>query len=80
MSYPIYRTNGKMRGERLTVKVFKTDDDRHRFLNKQYDNEWAIRPATFGGFAMPTKAGVYASAGGAWHNVKHLDASLLAHI
>lgn len=58
---------------RMTIKAFKCADDMHGFLNKQRDNTW--NESTKG-----LKAGVYAYAGGQWHNVKSLDASVLAHI
>jgi hypothetical protein len=69
-----------MRGERLQVKLFKTCDDAHGFLNKQTDNAWHERPSIFGGLTMPIKRGTYARAGGQWHNIKSLDASILAHV
>ncbi len=62
--------------ERLHIKTFKSSDEAHGFLNKQYDNNWSIaRPEH-----ADKKAGVYAFAGGQWHNVKTLDSSILAHI
>jgi hypothetical protein len=80
MNNVIYKTNNKMRGERLQVKTFKTSQGKHIFLNKQTDNEWHERPTVFGGLTSPTKRGTYARAGGGWHNVKSLDVSVLAHI
>lgn len=65
--------------DRLIVKTFSTDEARHQFLNKQYDNSWRMLPVVFGGLVLPTKSGTYARAGGAWHNVKKLDPSVLAH-
>lgn len=62
--------------ERLTVKRFPSADLAHGFLNAQSNNDWQIaRPEH-----ADKKAGVYAFAGGEWHNVKSLDASVLAHI
>lgn len=62
--------------ERLTIKAFKTSNEAHEFLSKQNDNSWSIaRPEH-----QNKKSGTYAFAGGAWHNVKSLDASVLAHI
>lgn len=58
---------------RLHIKTFKYSDDMHKFLNKQHDNKWVISNKDL-------KTGVYAYAGGVYHNVKHLDASVLAHI
>ena len=63
--------------DRLTVKTFRTSEAMHAFLNKQYDNKWRIVGE---GNDYPSKAGVYAYAGGQWHNVRSLDASVLAHI
>lgn len=60
--------------QRLIIKSFKYADDAHKFLNKQPDNKWDIYNGPI------TKPGIYAYAGGAWHNVKSLDASVLAHI
>lgn len=62
--------------ERLHVKSFATSDAAHGFQNKQYDNEWR----TAGPEHADKKAGIYAFAGGRWHNVKSLDATVLAHI
>jgi len=59
--------------ERLHIKRFKTSDDMYKFLNKQHDNMWKESQLDF-------KSGVYAYAGGQYHNVKSLDASVLAHI
>ena len=58
--------------ERVIVKAFKTSDAMHAFLNGQDSNNW--KESTF------TKAGTYAFAGGQYHNVKTLDASILNHI
>lgn len=58
---------------RLHVKSFKTSDSMHEFLNKQYDNNWKVSDRGL-------KTGVYAYCGGAYHNVKSLDASVLAHV
>ncbi len=64
------------RGNRLTVRAFKTENDMHRFLNKG-DNaapgKWRISDKNL-------KPGTYAFAGGRWHNVKTLDPCALAHI
>ena len=70
---------------RLQIKGFKTSDAMHTFLNKQHDNSWAINsePDYHGGFnseLAKLKPGKYAYAGGQYHNVKSLDASVLAHI
>ena len=60
--------------DRLEVKAFKSSDDMHRFLNKGANgNLWRVH---VGGL----KPGLYAHAGGKWHNVKSLDAMSLAHI
>lgn len=62
------------RGERLVIKSFKYADDMHKFLNTG-DNALRWRESSKG-----LKAGTYAFAGGKWHNVKRLDACMLAHI
>ena len=59
--------------ERLHIKAFKSSDAMHKFLNKQTDNRWRESNHDF-------KSGVYAFAGGQYHNVKSLDSSILAHI
>jgi hypothetical protein len=62
--------------ERLHIKSFATADAAHGFLNKQFDNLWSIaRPEH-----SDKKAGIYAFAGGQWHNVRSLDSTVLAHI
>lgn len=61
---------------RLQVKAFKGANELGAFLCKQ-DNTWADASDKQG---LPAKSGHYAYAGGAWHNVKSLDASVLAHI
>ncbi len=76
----LYRSNRKMKGERLTVKGFKFRDDAYAFLAKQPNNDWKELPETICGMPIQQKAGTYASAGGKWHNVKSLDPSVLAHI
>lgn len=78
------RKGSSYKGDRLTIKGFKTLDAMHAFLNKQTDNKWSVNNGTGGIVDADTvaalKPGVYAYAGGKWHNVKHLDASVLAHI
>lgn len=64
---------GRMSASRLQIREFKYADDGHRFLNKQDNNDWQV-------YDGPLKSGTYAYAGGAWHNVKDLDSSVLAHI
>lgn len=69
--------------ERLHVKAFKSPNDLGAFLCKQTDNKWKgveVGALSYLKVPYPVKSGVYASAGGAWHNVKSLDASVLAHI
>lgn len=63
-------------GERMIVRNFKTNDAMHKFLNTDDNaNFWQeVREGE------PTKSGTYAYAGQAWHNVKNLDATELAHI
>jgi hypothetical protein len=60
--------------ERLQIKSFASSNDMHTFLCKG-DNALRWRQS-----AKDLKPGVYAYAGGKWHNVKHLDACMLAHI
>jgi len=59
--------------ERLHVKAFKHSGDMYAFLGKQPNNNWKVNQHDF-------KTGIYAFAGGKWHNVKQLDALTLAHI
>lgn len=61
--------------ERLHVKTFKDSDSYGRFMSGPNNdfNQW--RDSTKG-----LKAGIYAYAGGQWHNVKSLDPYTLAHI
>lgn len=69
--------------ERLHIKAFKESGKMHEFLNKQFDNSWRIiepDSLTYLRVPYPEKSGVYACAGGQWHNAKKLDSSLLAHI
>jgi hypothetical protein len=60
--------------ERLTVKAFPDRSAMFKFLATA-DNALRWRESTKG-----LKAGTYAFAGGRWHNVKTLDACVLAHI
>lgn len=80
MKTNVVKTVGQIRPgtwkERLHVKSFATSDDAHGFLNKQCDNSWRIA----GPEHADKKAGVYAFAGGRWHNVRSLDPSVLAHV
>ena len=64
------------RGNRLTVKGFKTSNDMHKFLNTGTN----AAPGAWRESSKGLKPGVYAYAGGHWHNVNKLDASALAHI
>lgn len=73
-AYKFVRTGNGFK-ERLHVKAFKTRNDLGAFLCKQEDNTWRE-----GNERYPTKTGIYAFAGGQWHNVKSLDPSVLAHI
>lgn len=78
--FAIYKSNGKMRGERLTVKGFKDSEAMHGFLNKQTNNDWKVLDNKVTGSVLPKINGTYAYAGGEWHNVKSLDPSVLSHI
>lgn len=67
--------------ERLKVKSFKTSEARASFLAKQTDNRWQIPgDMSYLRVPYPTKSGTYAAAGGQWHNVKDLPASVKAHV
>jgi hypothetical protein len=71
----IYKMTGLLGRTRLQVKSFKTSDEMHKFLNKQINNDWCERS----GSTLPTARGTYAFAGGCYHNVKKMDAGILAH-
>lgn len=80
---------GSFKGERMQIKAFKTSEDMHNFLNtgdnslnwRETIDQTKTHPNTYGAFNEKTlKPGKYAWAGGAWHNVKSLDSSVLAHI
>ena len=60
--------------ERLHIKSFKTSQAMHEFLNK--GSNACVWSESDKGF----KTGIYAMAGGQYHNVKSLDSSVLAHI
>ena len=62
------------RGERLIVRTFKSREAMHDFLNTG-NNALRWRESNQG-----LSIGTYAYAGGQWHNVRNLDASVLAHI
>tara|TARA_B110000285_G_scaffold176562_1_gene198280 strand:+ start:263 stop:544 length:282 start_codon:yes stop_codon:yes gene_type:complete len=79
-THSIKKSNGKMKGERIRVKTFKDSELMHGFLNKQYDNNWQVHTQSGVFDSLPHKNGLYAYAGGQWHNVKSLDACVLAHI
>lgn len=67
--------------ERLHVKAFKNANDLGAFLCRQTSNDWQeCAPEKQAAQSYPVKSGVYAFAGGQWHNVKRLDPSILAHI
>ena len=71
--------------ERLIVKTFKYNDDMHKFTQRADQGNiwtyWSDNSPFLYDKALPVlKAGTYAYAGGKYHNVKHLDASVLAHI
>lgn len=71
----IYKNDPK-KLNRMTVKKFKDRELMHKFLNTK-DNAlfWRITKSDH-----PQNSGKFAFAGGQWHNVKHLDPSILAHI
>jgi len=64
--------DGRWQG-RMRIRTFKHAEDMHRFLGRQTDNKWSIS-------SHDLPAGLYAFAGGKWHNVKTLDPSVLAHV
>lgn len=68
------RLPGTLCKERLVIKELKGTKG-YDFLQgpENYNNQWTE-------YNGDLKAGTYAFAGGQWHNVKKLDASLLAHI
>ena len=59
---------------RLHIKSFKYSDDMHKFLNKGSNS------LTWFESNKDLKRGIYAYAGGQYHNVKTLDPCVLAHI
>jgi hypothetical protein len=78
--FNIYKIENSGRGfkQRLIIKTFKTSEAMHKFLNTK-DN--ALFWNTCEGKIYKTmKSGLYAFAGGIWHNVKTLETSILAHI
>ncbi len=80
MKNSIMKSNGKIKGERLMVKSFKDADRMHKFLNAQNNNEWRVNHQAGIFASLPHKSGHYAYAGGAWHNIKGLDLTILAHL
>lgn len=62
---------GAALSNRYQVKAFKTSDDMHKFLNKQYDNSWRILTG------HNLKSGIYFSQfdknGARYINVKELS-------
>ena len=62
--------------ERLVIRAFKHNCDMHKFLNTGSNSlQWRETIPT-----MPEKAGTYVFAGGRYHDVKTLDANVLAHL
>lgn len=78
--YKLTRSGHANLKERLHIKAFKNANDAGAFLCKQTDNTWREVTPEHGLHNFPMKTGVYAKAGDAWHNVKSLDACVLAHI
>lgn len=74
--YKFQRTGNGFK-ERLIIKGFKYSDDKYKFL-AMADNALFWKETTNEKAGL--KPGTYAFAGGKWHNVKTLDASILAHI
>lgn len=78
-AYSFKRVPRTLARDRLVIKGFKTSDAMHTFLNAGGNGlDW--RPTTERPEFASFKPGTYAYAGGAWHNVKSLDPSILAHI
>ena len=79
--YRFVRTGNGFK-ERLVIKSFKYSEDMYKFTGKQPGNLWSYCQGPNANHlrydGMP--AGTYAFAGGKYHNVKTLDASVLAHI
>ncbi|MHA2274839.1 MAG: hypothetical protein ACXAC2_03695 [Candidatus Kariarchaeaceae archaeon] len=67
---------GRLLTSRIQVKNFKDSESMHKFLNTGsnalYWNETTD--------SIPVKSGKYVYAGQAWHNMKNMDASELAHL
>ena len=87
--YTIRTIKGSYKGERMTVKGFKTSEAMHGFLNtednalrwRQTIDQTKTHPGAYGACdETKLKPGKYAWAGGQWHNIKSLDPSVLAHI
>ena len=74
--YKITRAGSDTFKERLTVKTFRDADAAGKFLCTGENG--LFWKETHGN--LPTKAGVYAKAGGEWRNVRTLDPCVLAHI
>lgn len=73
MIYALESTSTKFKA-RMQIKHFKSSDAMYTFLNTGGNSlSWKESNRDF-------RAGTYAYAGGNWHNVKSLDASVLAHI
>lgn len=87
--YTIRTIKGSYKGERMRVKGFRTLDAMHKFLNTGDNaNKWretidqtVTHPNTWGACnETKLKPGKYAFVGGQWHNIKALDAGVLAHL
>ena len=61
---------GSFGHERMIIKHVV---DAHGWINKRYDNEWAV-------YDGPLTLGTYAKVAGTWVNVKKLDPSVLVHV
>ncbi len=71
--FTLQKTTPSIKRQRMTIKTFKYAEDMYAFLGRQTNNDWKESKHEL-------KPGIYAYAGGQWHNVKSLDASVLAHI
>lgn len=74
----IRTVKGSWQGETLTVRGFRERENMHKFINNG-DNaiHWRECDEKRGD---PMKPGKYKWAGSAWHNIKNLDPTALAHL
>jgi hypothetical protein len=69
------------RGMRWKVRTFSDSNKGHEFLNKGSNSlAWDIVNPDNNPQGYPIKRGTYAYAGQAYHNVRSIDPSALAHM